>query len=358
MYHIRLFLLSLAIFLQIGCSSDKNNTSSSEEIIAPQPLTYHDDANITLLSAGYGAFGKYSVKTKSIENNRYNYKPEYQKLNLKTVLYHPVGIDTPRPTLFFYGGYRSQTPDRYKGLLYFVASKGYNIIFLTCPKAELRNLKLVTQDAIDAFASYIDKTKVGFIGHSMGAGVTFWMIKEFESQLGSKARLLFPMASGYTAFNTDLIPTEKDIQLPSNTKMIQQIYAKDFTTDIRIGIDLFLNNTILIENKEFMFIYGDQNHTADHSSMAHDEQYDAFMQRSIYRPLDALMDEVFNNNPSARKQLKEQLDKDAFFHPYIGKTPQKDIKEYILPEKEYHYNCSEGGNVQSKRKEYCKALGL
>ncbi len=360
---ITIFLLSIVTLLLIACSSgavDNNATSATQtKIIAPQPLTYHDDANITFLTSDYGTFGSHRVKTKSIPNTHYDYKPAYQALDLQSTLYYPEDINTSRPTLFFYSGYHMYHPDAYKALLYFVASKGYNIIFLTCPEVELRNLTLVTEDAIEAFATHIDKTKVGFIGHSMGAGVAFWLIEEFKEKLGSQARLLFPMASGYTVFNSSLIPEGKLIPLPSNTKMIQQVYASDYSTDIRIGIDLFLNNTIEPENRDFMLIYGDQNHTADHGTMAHGANYDALMQRTIFRPLDALMDETFNNKLSARSHLKTLVKSDPYFTPYLSNTPQSDIEDkYILPETNYSFNCSEGGNVISKRKEYCQALGL
>ncbi len=364
MHWIIHFLISFIAFFFIACSSssgDNNNSSPiADDYIAPQPLTYHDDANITALTTGYGRFGKYRVETKSIANTQYNDKPEYQALHLQTTLYYPVDAPTPRPTLFFYSGYHIYHDDAYKALLYFVASKGYNIIFMTCPDVELRNLIPLTQDALDAFRADIDTTKVGFLGHSMGAGVSFWLIKAFESTLGSQARLLFPMASGYTVFNTNLIPSGKTISLPNNTKMIMQMYQNDGTTDPRIGVDLFLNNTIKIQDKNFMFIYGDATHIADHGTVITKAtyDYDALMQRTIFRPLDALMDAAFNHNDQAIEHLKNEISADAYFNPYIGTTPQIDIEQYILPETQYPYNCSKGGSVTSKRKEYCKALGL
>ncbi len=354
------FLIMTSLFLT-ACSPsavDGNNTIDQQssikiEKIAPQSTIYHDSANIPLLQSGYGNFGIYEVATKSITNRSY-------AGNLQTTLYYPKELSTSRPTLFFYAGAGIYNANTYKGLFYFVASKGYNIIFITYSNYSLRPLPSATQEALTAFDSHIDRTKVGFIGHSMGAAVTFWMINEL-SELGSDARILFPMASGYSAFNAhNMIPYQKIITLPENTKMIQQIYAKDYTTDMRIGIDLFLNNSILEKNKDFMFVYGDSKHSANHGSMASKGGYDvdAMMQRTIFRPLDALMDEAFNKNMQAREQLHKDLQEDIYFNPYIGKTPQIDIRQYVLPEESYPYNCSEGGTVISIRKEYCKALEL
>ena len=334
---------------------DKNDTNASAGIFQ-QPIPYHDSANIPLLTSGYGSFGRHEVSVKNIPNSSY---PAYASRNLKTTLFYPADLNASRPTLFFYAGAEVNDVNTYKGLFYFVASKGYNIIFITYPNYELRALPTATQDALDAFSAHIDRNKVGFMGHSMGAGVAFWIINQF-SNLGSEGRLLFPMASGYSAFNvSNMIPTDKNITLPPNTKMFLQMYAKDGSTDIRIGIDLFLNNTIPNIDKDFIFVYGDDNHIADHGSMA-GGSFDGLRQRTIFRPLDALMDEAFNHNTQARGTLKSQSAQDIYFHPYIGKTPQVDIKPYILPEASYPFNCSEAqaGHYISKRKEYCKALGL
>lgn len=360
------FLITTGLYF-LACSPsaiDKDSTLDSQynrkiEKIAPQPLVYHDSAEILELSSGYGKFGSYKVKIKNIPNTRYDYNPSYKNLNLQTTLYYPTDISTPRPTLFFYSGYNAYNPDSYKGLLYFVASKGYNIVFLTCPGTEIALLREATRDAIKVFSTHIDKTKVGFLGHSMGAGVSFWLINEL-SELGSNARLLFPMASGYTLFNTKLMDNEQTIQLPGNTKMIQQVYAKDYTTDVRISIDLFLNSSINTQAKDYMFIYGDENHSSDHESCMSkaNYHYDSFMQRTIFRPLDALMDQAFKENSLAREQLKKELREDSYFNPYIDDTPHIDIRQYILPEESYPFNCSEGGTVESIRKDYCDALGL
>ncbi len=324
--------------------------------IVPQPLIYHDDANISQLKSGYGAFGRYAVETKTIQNSEFPART--------TTLYYPKDLNKPLPTLFFYAGAGVYHADTYKGLFYFVASKGYNILFITYENYQLRPLPAITKDAINQFSSHIDRSKVGFLGHSMGAGVTFWMINQL-AELGNDARILFPMASGYSAFNveTDMIPHDKIIQLPNNTKMILQVYAKDYTTDIRIGIDLFLHNSIPEENKTFMFIYGDENHTADHGSMASKGGYDvdAMMQRTIYRPLDALMDEAFNHNDQAITVMKEESKNDPYFHPYIDDSPQNDINaSYIFPIDFYPFNCFEAkaGHYISIRKDYCDALGL
>ena len=366
---IKLFFYTVTLFFT-ACSSQpqnnavivQDNTSTNtvqKEIpkidqIAPQQILYHDSAHIPLLKSGYGTFGIHEVATKSIHNSSY-------AGNLQTTLYYPKDINSSRPTLFFYAGAGVFDPNTYKGLFYFVASKGYNIIFITYSNYSLRPLPIATKEAINAFSTHIDKTKVGFLGHSMGAGVTFWMINQL-SELGSEARILFPMASGYSAFNvTNMIPFDKTISLPSNTKMILQVYAKDYTTDIRIGIDLFVNNSISLKDKNFMLIYGDSNHSADHGSMAGGRDVNALMQRTIFRPLDALMDEAFNNNNQAKILMQEEINNDSYFHPYIGGRPQNDIDgSYIFPIDFYPFNCFEAkaGHYISKRKDYCDALGL
>jgi pimeloyl-ACP methyl ester carboxylesterase len=363
---IKLLSIISLFFLMVSCGTDASKPTTqttpeqnqSEDIVKAyiSPIVYQESANIPKLTSGYGSFGKYEVATEEIANTSY---PAYADKNLKTTLFFPKDLHGTHPTLFFYAGAEVYDANTYKSLFYFVASKGYNIIFLTYPNYELRELAQATQEALDAFSMHIDRTKVGFLGHSMGAGITFWIINQFPN-LGSEGRFLFPMASGYSAFNvSNMIPLEKTISLPANTKMFLQMYAKDYSTDVRIGIDLFLNNSIDIKDKAFIYVYGDENHIANHSAMA-GTSYDAMQQRAIFRPLDALMDETFNHNAQARETLISQNANDPYFHPYIGTTPQIDIRAYILPEEEYPFNCSEAqaGHYISKRKEYCKALGL
>jgi len=369
---IRILSLFFLAFSLISCSSSATDNNESERIvvspitedkntikiekIASQPLVYHDTSHIEVLQSGYGTFGTHEVATKTIPNQAFP--------NLQTMLYYPKDLTQNRPTLFFYAGAGVSNANTYKALFYFIASKGYNIIFITYADYNLRPLPSVSRDALEEFSNHIDKTRVGFLGHSMGAGAAFWLINQL-SELGSNARILFPLASGYSAFNVqyNMIPSDKIIALPANTKMIQQVYAKDYSTDVRIGIDLFLNNSLTNDDKDFMFIYGDENHIADHMSMASqgDYDYNAFMQRTIFRPLDALMDEAFNQNIQARMQLKKESQNDPYFTPYIGKNPQIDIdKSYIFEEDFYPFNCSEVRSIHlvSIRKEYCKALGL
>jgi len=360
---IKLLVTLSLLFIMTACGTSTEQSASqhapdvnqSDDIVKVrvQPIPYHDSANIPKLTSGYGSFGDHKVQTKEIPNGAYAAK------NLKTTLFFPSDLNSSRPTLFFYAGAEVYDANTYKGLFYFVASKGYNIVFITYSDYKLRGLSNATQEALDAFSTHIDRTKVGFLGHSMGAGVTFWIVNQFP-ELGSDGRFLFPMASGYSAFNvSNMIPTQQNISLPQNTKMFLQMYVKDHSTDVRIGIDLFLNNTIETEDKEFIYTFGDESHIANHSAMT-GTFYDAMRQRTIYRPLDALIDETFNHNRQARKMLKSQNANDLYFQPYIGTTPQVDISQYILPQERYPFNCSEAqsGHYVSKRKEYCNALGL
>ena len=366
----------LICFFLVGCSlgnsknKDKKDaqpaastlpdsqTIISQESHTPKELRYHDSANIPELLSGYGTFGPYDVHTKSIKNRSY---PRYPNKALQTTLYAPKGLHTPRPTIFFYAGAEVYNADTYKSLFYFIASKGYNAIFLTYPNYELRNLKNATKEALEAFSSEIDQTRVGFSGHSMGAGVAFWLINQFP-ELGKNTHLLFPMATGYSAFNvSNMIPTNKIIALPKNTQMILQTYAKDYSTDLRIGIDLFLNNSLPMNQKDFMLVYGDNTHIADHGTMGNKNDYNALMQRTIFRPLDALMDEAFKDNTQAISTMKQEILADAYFNPYIGTSPQNEIApSYILPIDQYPFNCKEAqsGHYISVRKAYCEALGL
>jgi len=305
------------------------------------PLIY--DKSKPLLRGSYGEFGSYDVGYEDIVNHRYSGR-------LITRFYYPKGINKKAPLVLFFSGWGINNPDSYKAILYFIASKGVNVAFVTCPDSDVKQIpSTIREDILERYKDKIDRSLVGFVGHSSGASYTFWIAREFKDELGDKGRFIYTLASDYTIFYEDYyIPAKKIIELPLNTNLIIQMYSNDMTTDLRIGADLFYNNSLPLDKKDFMFVFG-LSHDGCMGKNGYD--FDANMQRSIFRPLDALIDKTFNNNQNAIVELKKEIKDDPYYHPYIG----KDIpKSYIKDSSLYDFSCSQS-HVRDK---WCKENGF
>jgi predicted dienelactone hydrolase len=115
-------------------------------------------------TSGYGSDGSYTVASQSFAN------PNFPTENI--VIYYPLEITSKVPTIFYSHGFGGNDPDNIKGLLNFVAKKGYAIVFVpyqtigvTVPERYSILLNWFIKAARD-YPNIIDTAKVGVMGHS------------------------------------------------------------------------------------------------------------------------------------------------------------------------------------------------
>ncbi len=282
--------------------------------LIPRPI-YKDTAHISELTGGYyGAMGEHPVRKISISSPW----PAYaDKDYLKVDLYVPTDVPGKRPTVFFITGYSMYHSESYYSLLYFIASQGYNCVFVphehTNPDFHPELLLTILDSVVDKFAPIIDTSKVGYVGHSEGGGLIFYLAKD-RPQWGINGRFLFSLAAWW-GFN---LPETGDVEYPPHTNMIIQMGdpTLDRGTDPRQNIDFFLHNNIPAERKTYLYLPGDADHPATHRlSYSSDidiggqglqngiAYYNALQQVGLFRPLESLMHYSFGDDDPRRKKI-------------------------------------------------------
>lgn len=260
----------------------------------------YSDPNIGKPTSGYGSDGTYTVASEAFNNVNFN--------GQDIVIYHPQEITTPVPTIFYSHAYGGNNPLYIKGLTDFVAKKGYAFVFVpyqtTGVSVPLRyeNLLEGFQKAARDYPNIIDTTRVGFMGHSFGAGASFG--NSFtcftENNWGSNGRFIYASAQWYS-YNI----SQNDLQnFPGDVKLVTEIYESDSTNDHRLAADIFRNISISTAEKDFLILPRDTVngyvYLADHNTPNTVIALNAHDYYGIYRVLDALADYTWNGSVAAK----------------------------------------------------------
>jgi hypothetical protein len=341
-----LFLFLLAILF--SCSKLEDT---------PTPTQVDDDLDgpIGRPSSGYGSVGKYEVAKLTFQS------PENKSKNVE--IYYPKGASTPLPTIFYSHAFGGSESTNITSLLEWVAKKGYVIVYSPYPTLGVtvdERYSILWSSFKKAAADYpnlIDKTRVGFVGHSFGGGASFGLAyKGFvEEGWGQNARFIYTMAQWYSyqITNTQLM------NFPANTKLIVQVYDQDVVNDHRMAIDLFKNITIADSEKDFIVLKSTTlptyTYTTGHD-VPNDNAIDAYDYYGIYRLLDALMDYSINNNAAAKKVAlgngsTEQITMPSYNGQALTPLEVTDNPTVKYPQDKYLYSC---GDSQNPRISECK----
>jgi hypothetical protein len=302
-------------------------------------------------TSGYGSDGSYTVASQSFAN------PNFPTENI--VIYYPLEITSKVPTIFYSHGFGGNDPDNIKGLLNFVAKKGYAIVFVpyqttgvTVPERYSNLLNGFIKAARD-YPNIIDTAKVGFMGHSFGGGATFANAYYCFTQLkwGQSGRFIFASAQ-YFSFNI----SQAEIQsFPADVKLLTMVYDNDSTNDHRMAIDIFNNINIPASEKDYLMVKSDTIngyvYEAIHGVPNTLSAFDALDYYAIYRHLDALCDYTFNGSLVAKDFALGNGSTNQISMPGGMKNlVQTDTPSPTYPESIYTYQCSD---VDNPRQIYC-----
>ncbi len=182
----------------------------------------------------YGAPGSYAVAEATFANPLDTIGPPNPG---DITVFTPVG-ETDVPVIFFSHAFAAINVNLYRPLLEMLASHGFAVVFVPYPiggGADGNETKYAWLDAgfVEAAAQFptvFDLTRVGFVGHSFGAGATPEMARLgiVERGWGSAARFMFIIAPWYswgTGYDT----------LPTDMLTIVQVYADDDVNDHEIA---------------------------------------------------------------------------------------------------------------------------
>ncbi len=334
--------------------------------IFAQPGTDYDGP-YPRITNGYGAFGDHPIAEIQFENTWAVEQYGHHEGETLTIRY-ASDIGGPMPTVLFASGWNQHNPAIFDSLLNFIASKGFAVVF-TPYKTEGSGwgppMYHGMKQAIDDYPGIIDTDKLGFFGHSLGAGYIYWLAKKFymDHGYGADAKFLFSVA-GWIGFDI----TRDDLaNFPSDCKLLVQIWEEDDHnpsnngTSPRIQYDLFYNINIPFGSKNYVKVFGGPDQEGYHYNTGHklvttqhiaEAEYNALDFWAIFRPLDAMMDYTFNANPSA-KDIALGFDTDMGPFPDLD----NDYNDFVFDygEEFYEWKCDVAANPH---RDYCLTAPL
>ncbi len=265
--------------------------------------------------------------TKIDNKTALEYKNDIEKETFKNgAVYYPSSLkdNYPKHAIFFLSGWWTRSDRTYETILRFLASKGYIVIFSKeneryDSKTAAENIEnLLEKSNIE---KYIDKNRLGVVGHSSGGGKAFFVLKYFLNKgWGEDARCVFAMAPWYP-FDMRRSDFEK---IPPSTKVVIQKYGEDFENDPRISMKIYsMLTTIPNRNKDYQIIEG-----VDHYFPQGDGNLNE--KEAILKPLEALIEYTFNNN---EKYYGEALENGS-------DEPYASFRNLIFPKERYDFPCS------------------
>lgn len=252
------------------------------------------------IASGYGAHGPFRVERKTVAN------PEWRREPV-TVLF-PVGYEGRPPVVFFSHGFgQIDVETGYPKLIEHMVSRGNIVVYSPYPRLGskerfYRILWAGFEAAAKAFGNRMDLARVGFVGHSFGAGATPYMAYRglVENRWGSQGAFIFLMAPWY-AYQID---DAKLRAYPSHTRLMVLVGDRDQVNDERMAIDLF--NRIKLHEKRYEVLHSEDREgcafVADHELPGHGVSH-VLKYYGVYKPLDVLIDYSFTGRPQARELL-------------------------------------------------------
>ncbi|WP_051200212.1 T9SS type A sorting domain-containing protein [Flavobacterium subsaxonicum] len=325
-------------------------------LLSAKVTAQYADPNFPKPTSGYGADGSHSIATTTFNN------PYFDGHNI--VIYYPADVTTPVPTIFYSHAYGGNDPDNISGVLEFIAKKGYAVVFVpyqtanttTTPQRYANLISGFRQAAFD-YPDIIDTTKVGFLGHSFGGGASFAIETEL-SQIdgwGSNGRFIYALAQWYSYNLADSL----NISLPTDTKVLIEIFNDDETNDHRMAIDAFNNINIAASEKDFLLvsssIVNGYDYEAVHnlpSTSSTTAAFDALDYYAYYRLLAALCDYTFNGSLVGKNVALGHGSLAQVTMPTgMGNLQQYSSPTVVYPEENYEFPCS--NDELNPRHEYC-----
>jgi dienelactone hydrolase len=290
---MKLFICALLIFFGSAAASAQLAQCAGEK-------------TTTLPRAGdYGAFGPQAVVRQVIAN-----PDPAAPAPISVFIPETANSQNKRPVVFFAHGFGGVSYQFYETLMRQLASRGYIVVFspyssnlFTSHAARYNQLWNGFLTAVQQNAAIADTTRIGFAGHSYGAGATPEMARRGALQgWGANGLFLFVAAPWYN-WGTNME------QVPAGAKMIVQVYWDDATNQHLIGQNDVWNRLPQITERKWQVVRASRTFCsldAGHSVPVTDglnqtdgvtNGYDAW---AVWRRLDALADYTFTGGQAAR----------------------------------------------------------
>jgi hypothetical protein len=256
------------------------------------------------IAAGFGARGPHPVAVETLPNPRWP--------GQRVSVHLPADVSKPVPVILF--GHANEQSDAaiYAALIDHIASRGYAVVFspydigTAIHEDRYDALWSGFEAAIKALGGRLDASRVGFVGHSYGAGALPFAAHRAlrEKGWGSEGALIYAMAPWYAL---EVTP-EQLRDLPEHLRVLIQVFEDDNATDHRIAIDQFHAIGVPDDSKEFILVRSDANGTCRLPSLhsvpqskglhARDDAIDFY---GVHRLFDALAAHAFAGDERGRR---------------------------------------------------------
>ena len=232
-----MLFLALLVFSFVGCDSKSTATGvntkvEEEDIIKINALhvitdTYNSDILKEIVS--YDKLGDYSPKFYT--NNKSG--------NNKYIAYYPEnGLKADMPVVMFIKGGGPLVIESYRGIMQFMASKGYYVIGVDSTSYTSKYITEKLEVALNEVKALHGLTvkKLAIMGHSLGGGQSFYAMKKFRDDGYGNDGSLALSIDGWFAFNMDKIDLSL---LDSKVAFLQMNGVRGTGTDPRIDLKIW-----------------------------------------------------------------------------------------------------------------------
>ena len=262
---------------------------------------------VSLPPKGYADLGDYTPKlytNNKSGNNRY-------------IAYYPENaISADMPVVMFIKGGGSATIESYRGIMQFMASKGYYVIGVDTNSYASRYVTQKLEIALNEVKERhgLTVSKLAIMGHSLGGGQAFYAMKKFRDDgYGNEGNLALSI-DGWFAFNMDQIDLNL---LDTKVSFLQMNGVNGTGTDPRI--DLKIWNLATQSQKAFYTLP-----STNHSYVAGDLE-NVLAKEDLVFTIGALTDDAFKG-----------VNDGATAIPETNKATYSDIVNALKLEDTYH----------------------
>lgn len=272
---------------------------SGEPAPNAEPARYDCRAQLAPIQRGFGSPGPHAVEVLTVAN------PDFPQLGV--TLHRPVGVEAA-PLIVFGHGNGLADPHSYSRLLHHIASRGYAVVYAAHQvdterhEERYRALWSGVSAAVSEHGERLDLERVGFVGHSYGAGALPYVAHRalVDEGFGKRGALMLSMAPWYALEMTGAQWSE----LPNHLEVLILSFEADEVTDHRIAIALY--DRLAVDRNTYLMVRSD-NHMgcslhADHSvpqTGGLGGRDDALDEYAIFRLFDALAASAFHDDPAA-----------------------------------------------------------
>jgi hypothetical protein len=265
--------------------------------------------------------------------------PDFPQLGV--TLYWPVGVESA-PLIVFGHGNGLAHPRNYSRLLQHIASRGYAVVYAAHQvnterhEDRYRALWSGVMAVVGEHRERLDLERVGFVGHSYGAGALPYVAHRalVDEGFGKRGALLLSMAPWYALEMNDT----KWSELPKHLQVLILSFEADEVTDHRIAIAL--RDALAVEYNTYLTVRSDAHMgcelLADHAVPqtgglgGRDDPLDEY---AIFRLFDALAASAFADDPAATRIAHGNGNRDQLaMGTWSDRTPVSPLRFSANPE--------------------------